>query len=131
MKLIIKMIILLLNIIWKFWNNLKIWIINNFSNFIKNYISFSFIINIYSKNFENIKFLFEKLLVNQSNNKKFYINFIIKLNIINNKKFIINCINNINERKYIIILLNISNLTKNVNINLEFIKKKFYIWYEI
>ncbi len=54
-------------------------------------------------------------------------NFMIKMNIINNKKSIINYINDFNERKYIIILLNISNLMKNINNDHKFDKRNFYI----
>ena len=47
-----------------------------------------------------------------------------KLNIMNNKRFMIKYIDDINERICIMISSNMSNHALNVNINLEYDKKK-------
>jgi hypothetical protein len=75
---------------------------------------------IYSNNLKSAKHPPEELLINQNSNLRFLKNYTIKLSIMNNKKSIINYINNINERIYIITLSNMSNHALNVNIDLDY-----------
>jgi len=98
-----------------------------FSDFGRSHVPFSFTIDICSKDLGSAETLLGELLGNQSSGRRFFVNSMMKMDTLDSKEPTINCTDDINGRKCTMTSSNMSNPAKDVSADHEPDKRNPYI----